>query len=589
MYQFKKLAARITAATALATSAALTMGGLAYADTLQDTIDDNGTGVTLVAGSDTAGTASIRVVGNNAAGDPDPGCNIDAGENPLKLDVVTPAGVTATPDPLSITSCGTDFSVSFTASSAAVSGHATVTVLSGPAGGGTYVNQVDILITITQPAPTNTAPVVSVTGVANGATYEKSNVPQPGCSVTDAEDANESATPQITGGAHDALGSHTVTCSYTDGGGMTRSAEAAYTVVRDKDTTAPVITKTVTGGTMGNNGWYTDGIVSLDWTVTEDESPGTLVLTGCDDVTVSADQAATDYDCSATSEGGTAAKQTVSIKRDSIAPTVSNTVTVDGTEGSNGWYKSNVDVTFTATDSLSGPATATKTVTSSGQGEAVEVESPSFSDAAGNTTAEGAVSKSYKIDTTAPSEPTFVGGATSYYFGDTQTKPTCTATDAVSGFASCNVSGGGTTVGTHTYTATATDNAGHTSTSTKTYTVKAWTLNGFFSPVDMNGVWNTVKGGSSVPLKFKIFSGTTELKDVAAIDSFTVKSVTCPGGSAATDDIELTTTGGTSLRYDTTGGQFIQNWQTPKKPGTCYTVTMKTDDGSSISANFLLK
>jgi hypothetical protein len=48
-------------------------------------------------------------------------------------------------------------------------------------------------------------------------------------------------------------------------------------------------------------------------------------------------------------------------------------------------------------------------------------------------------------------------------------------------------------------------------------------------------------------------------------------------------------TGGTSLRYDSTAGQFIQNWQTPKKPGTCYTTTMTTQDGSTISANFILK
>ena len=55
------------------------------------------------------------------------------------------------------------------------------------------------------------------------------------------------------------------------------------------------------------------------------------------------------------------------------------------------------------------------------------------------------------------------------------------------------------------------------------------------------------------------------------------------------DDIELVATGGTSLRYDTTGGQFIQNWQTPKKAGSCYSVIMTTDDGSPISANFQLK
>src|SRR5690348_3433951 len=123
-----------TAVAAAATAMTLAFSGVALADTIQDTIADTGTGVTLVAGSGVSGSGAIRLVGNNAAGDPDPGCNIDAGENPLKLDIVTPAGITANPDPLSITDCGIDFRVSFTASSTAQSGHATVTILSGPAG-----------------------------------------------------------------------------------------------------------------------------------------------------------------------------------------------------------------------------------------------------------------------------------------------------------------------------------------------------------------------------------------------------------------------------------------------------------------------
>ncbi len=146
-----------------------------------------------------------------------------------------------------------------------------------------------------------------------------------------------------------------------------------------------------------------------------------------------------------------------------------------------------------------------------------------------------------------------------------------------------------TAIGSHALTATAHDNAGNTGTDTRNYSVNAWTVSGFYQPVDLGGVWNTVKNGSTVPLKFEVFAGTTELTDVAVVDSFAVKGVTCPGASAPTDDVELTTTGGTSLRYDTTAGQFIQNWQTPKKPGVCYQVTVTTDDGSSTLANFKLK
>lgn len=752
MLGFKKWAGRASALTTMTAAGALVMTGVAVADTVQDTIADTGTGVSLVAGSSTSGTAAIRVIGNNAAGDPDPGCNIDAGENPLRLDILTPAGVTATPDPLSITSCGADFAVSFIASSSAVSGHARVAVLSGPAGGGTYLNQVDIPITVTQPAPTNTAPVVSVTGVSHGATYEKSSVPQPGCSVVDAEDSNESATPQISNGAYDALGSHTVTCSYTDGGSITRSATATYTVVRDRDATAPVVGYTLNPASPdGDNGWYT-GNVSLNWTVTEGESPETLVKTGCVDQSITADQAAATYSCSATSEGGTdsesvaikrdgtapvvsydgvvsgaagangwytsdvtvkftatdalsgpanasqnvatsgdgaavtigspafsdaagnttaagnqtspafkidsqrpnaptaslspapnnagwnnsdvvvdfapagdngpsgvdsctaditvdteGANQTVSgtctdeagneslatqvtVNLDETAPSISNMVTVAGTEGANGWYKSDVEVTFSATDALSGLDTATQKVTSSGEGAAVQVASPAFTDRADNATATGAVTKTYKVDKTAPTTPTFNGGpGTSYYFGSDPAAPTCSSSDATSGLASCVVTGGGTTVGSHAYTATATDYAGNESTATHTYTVLPWTTRGYFAPVDMGGVWNTVKGGSTVPLKFEVFAGATELTSTSAVKSFVAKAVACPGSSAVVDEIETVLTGGTSLRYDSTGGQFIQNWQTPKKPGTCAQAITTMQDGSVITANFMFR
>jgi hypothetical protein len=148
-------------------------------------------------------------------------------------------------------------------------------------------------------------------------------------------------------------------------------------------------------------------------------------------------------------------------------------------------------------------------------------------------------------------------------------------------------------VGTQTLTVDASGtNNYHPATSTVTVTVNPWHLTGFYNPVTMGGqsVLNTVKGGSTVPLKFNIYtsSGGPELTSVSDISGFYVYPMSCAAGSLD-DPIEMTTTGGTSLRYDATGRQFIQNWQTPKGAGVCFQVTMKARDGSTISAYFKTK
>jgi hypothetical protein len=105
-------------------------------------------------------------------------------------------------------------------------------------------------------------------------------------------------------------------------------------------------------------------------------------------------------------------------------------------------------------------------------------------------------------------------------------------------------------------------------------------------------VWNTVKGGSTVPLKFNVYAGTVEKTNTSDIQGFTAnKLATCSAAGAVDDTVDyFLTTGGTSLRYDTTAKQFIQNWQTPKVSNdTCYRATVKFADNSTISAFFKLK
>jgi hypothetical protein len=114
-----------------------------------------------------------------------------------------------------------------------------------------------------------------------------------------------------------------------------------------------------------------------------------------------------------------------------------------------------------------------------------------------------------------------------------------------------------------------------------------WTLQGFYAPVDAAPTWNTVKGGSTVPFKFEVFDGTTELPDVGAVESFAAEPTACEPG-ADMDPIDVLAAGGTSLRYDSEAGQFVYNWKTPKRTA-CYVVTMTTLDGSTLTANFKLR
>lgn len=104
----------------------------------------------------------------------------------------------------------------------------------------------------------------------------------------------------------------------------------------------------------------------------------------------------------------------------------------------------------------------------------------------------------------------------------------------------------------------------------------------------MNGVYNIVTGGSTVPLKFEIFAGANELTDIAYIKSLTYAQTSCDA-NITTDEVETTATGGTSLRYDATAGQFVYNWKTPSTAGKCYRVTMTAIDGSTLMAYFKLK
>jgi len=115
------------------------------------------------------------------------------------------------------------------------------------------------------------------------------------------------------------------------------------------------------------------------------------------------------------------------------------------------------------------------------------------------------------------------------------------------------------------------------------------TTNGYFQPVDMDGIVNTIKAGSTVPMKFRTACSTLTLGDLSAIKSFVVVRVPCADLSSLTDQIETTTSGATVLRWSATDQQYIQNWQTPTLRNVCYRVTTTMADDDTLVAYFRTK
>ena len=136
-----------------------------------------------------------------------------------------------------------------------------------------------------------------------------------------------------------------------------------------------------------------------------------------------------------------------------------------------------------------------------------------------------------------------------------------------------------------------------------TLTIGAWHAVGFHQPIGTGNsqfvpapglaphvgtaVWNTAKGGSTIPLKFDLFTaaGGEERTSTADVKGFQAVRLTGCASGGGEEAVEFVTTGTTSLRYDGTAGQFVQNWRSPSVSGEeCYRVSVRFQDESAVYA-----
>jgi hypothetical protein len=138
--------------------------------------------------------------------------------------------------------------------------------------------------------------------------------------------------------------------------------------------------------------------------------------------------------------------------------------------------------------------------------------------------------------------------------------------------------------GSYTVRAKATDTGGLSAVDEATVIVIFnWT--GFFQPVDNLPNLNQVKAGSAIPVKFSL--GGNKGLGIFAASSPTSYQVACASGSGE-DLVEQTlTSGGSSLSYDASSGQYIYVWKTDKAwASTCRELEVKLQDGTTHYARF---
>ncbi len=270
---------------------------------------------------------------------------------------------------------------------------------------------------------------------------------------------------------------------------------------------------------------------------------------------------------------------TISYAADTTAPVI--TPTVGGTLGQNGWYTSDVTVTWGVSDPES-----TVTMTSWGcydQSVTSDTAGVTFTCEATSAGGTGTQSVTVKRDATAPTLKPSVSPNPVLLNGTATAAPN--ASDALSGLASSSCAPVTTsTVGPQSVSCTATDNAGNTASQAASYTV-AYPFSGFLQPVDNLPTLNTVKAGSSIPIKFSL-RGNRGLNILAA-GSPGVKVVPCDG-SAPADEIEQTlTTSNSTLSYDAASDTYSYTWKTDKSwAGTCRQLNVLLSDGTSHLASF---
>jgi hypothetical protein len=359
----------------------------------------------------------------------------------------------------------------------------------------------------------------------------------------------------------------------------------------DIDWTPPEITAVTVDPVPNGNGWNnTDVMVSV---TASDALSG---LAGCAPGTsfnASAEGANQLTEISCTDNAGNhSAPGSANLSIDKTAPTA--TASRSPAANSYGWNNSQVTVSFSGSDGLSGidNCSAPEALGSNGAGQSA---SGTCQDTAGNTSTAAVVSD-INIDAQVPSIVITTPADGASYLVNASVLAEFFCSDALSGIANCmgstaNGAAVATSVpGSFTFAVNATDKADMTASKSNAYSVR-YGFVGFLQPVDNLPVMNSGNAGRTIPVKWQVVDANGGyLSSLSTFRSLVSGPAACQSGALLDDIEEVAATGGTVLRYDATSNQFIYNWATASSwKGKCRKLVLELADGQKKEALFRFK
>ena len=268
----------------------------------------------------------------------------------------------------------------------------------------------------------------------------------------------------------------------------------------------------------------------------------------------------------------------VLVSADTTPPVI--TPNVAGTPGSNGWYTSNITVSWSVVDDESAISSQTGCDPAT-----ISADTTSITLTCEATSTGGAASESVtlKRDATAPTLAPTV--SPNPVLLNNSATAIANATDALAGVASQSCDPVVTSnVGSKSVNCIATDQAGNTTSASASYTV-TYTFQGFSQPVDNLPTLNSAKAGQAIPLKWRITDANgvpvTNLTGVQV----SILGLSCSTGTGS-DVIEEYATSTSGLQ-NLGNGYYQYNWKTPKSyAGSCKTMRLDLGEGAPRTAAF---